>query len=79
MLTVEYRVNGQLIGNTNIHNTDNVSIAGYVLYTVVHLTPKQDETPLKNIVVSTTVLHKPEDGFTVLVKKALDKITKEME
>jgi len=79
MLTVEYRVNGQLIGNTNIHNTGNINSDGFVLYTVVHLTPIQGESHLKNIMATGTVLHRPEDGFTILVKKALDKITEEME
>jgi hypothetical protein len=74
MLTVEYRINGQLIGYTNIHNEGN-------------LPSKEDEEP--NTIYSFchidnkkkyygSLKHKKSEGFDRLVLKCLKKyISKE--
>ena len=87
MLTVEYRVNGQLIGFTNIKNIgpsepiDKPSdLEGATFF--YEFSHKLGET-LKFFgigltgTMSGTVAHKRTDGFEVLVQKVLQKITKQ--
>lgn len=75
MLTVEYRVNGQLIGATHIHNlftlpdsSDNDPICRYE---VEHWGNEKG-------VVKLEVLHHRNRGFEVLVGKVLKAICKEL-
>jgi hypothetical protein len=77
MLTVEYRVNGQLIGVTNIVNNGSPGYQGYeqILekddtrnYTVEHFASN------KEIITRFYIKHKRSDGFEELVRKALMKL-----
>ena len=72
MLTVEYRVNGQLIGFTNIKNIGLVDDkVGMYYYEFNHKPIELAGT------MSGCLTHKREDGFEVLVQKVLQKITKQ--
>jgi hypothetical protein len=64
MLTVEYRVNGQLIGCTHIHNKGMLpEYEGRFVYDYAH----HSEDGCCN----GSILHDRKDGFEVLVKKVI--------
>ena len=71
MLTVEYRVNGQLIGFTNIKNIGPVEISDEFVYEFDHKPIEMAGT------MSGCMTHKRKDGFEVLVQKVLQKIIKQ--
>jgi len=63
MLTVEYRVNGQLIGFTNIRNSYQVGEAEELEFMYEY----EHRPAGLNTVCSGTVTHKQKDGFEKLV------------
>ncbi len=72
MLTIEYRVNGQLIGFTNIKNIGPIELTpDEFLYEFSHKPVDMRGT------MSGTLSHVRADGFEVLVLKVLKKITKQ--
>ena len=71
MLTVEYRVNGQIIGFTNIKNIGPIEMKDdEFVYEFSHKPIEMTGT------MSGTLSHKRTDGFEVLVHKVLGKIIK---
>jgi hypothetical protein len=70
MLTIEYRVNGQLVGYTNIHNIGTLP-DNRTRYAFRHFSADKLATQ------SGEVLYIRKQGFERLVKKVLSKIKKE--
>jgi hypothetical protein len=77
MLTVEYRVNGQLIGATNIHNTGNFNAVGpdENATVVVHEYNYEHFTSKNESVKMGIVGHCREDGLEALVLAVLEQLT----
>ena len=81
MLTVEYRVNGQLIGVTNIVNIGKPVLKGFDFgegisevvcsYQIEHFSTNQ------KTILRTKLRHKRSDGFEELVRKTLMKLRNE--
>ena len=82
MLTIEYRVNGQLIGFTNIKNTLTVVGGSITLKDppdcIEHVYDFSHKPTEMTGTMSGSVRHNREDGFEVLVHKVLGKITKQI-
>ena len=71
MLTVEYRVNGQIIGFTNIHNIDCLpGFGGKYLYEWEHLSANNATR------LSGEVTHNKDDGYERLVSEVLKRVIK---
>ena len=74
MLTVEYRINGQLIGFTNIHNvcSEHKNTTDHeCIYEYTHR--PEDISKL----AAGCVWHRQEDGFEALVEKVMKEVTKQ--
>ena len=69
MLTVEYRVNGKLIGFTNIHNEGWLPTGNKCRYSYIHLHDN-------NSCCGDDIIHARDDGFEPLVAKVLKDILK---
>jgi len=74
MLTIEYRVNGQLIGFTNLRNTAQPTEDSDLTFIYEYEHRPNDVRKVDSGIVT----HKQKDGFEVLVHKVLGKITKQI-
>lgn len=73
MLTIEYRVNGQLIGYTNIHNIGWLPDGERCRYEYCHGTDS-----MTCHMKGSDIIHQRNKGFERLVVKVLEQVVKRM-